>query len=100
MGCMGKFYSGEFLGRGYTEIREGRWYIKINLAPVCDSVTPMTRTDSSPAVENVKFSCEVCGNCFAKMFTKKGTYAPLEARMNPVPRLGTFYGEALTSCFL
>lgn len=70
---MGKFYSGEFTGRGSTEIREGRWYIKINLAPVCDSVTPMTRTDSSPAVENVKFSCEVCGNCFAEMFTKKGT---------------------------
>lgn len=60
MGYMGKFYSRAFTGRGYAGIPEGRWHIKINLAPVSDSVTPMTRTDSSPAVGNVKFTCEVC----------------------------------------
>lgn len=44
----GEIYSREFGGGGYIEIQEGRWCAAIDLAPVCDSMAPVTRSESSP----------------------------------------------------
>ena len=35
-------------GRGYDEIREGRWCIAMNLAPVCNSMAALTGSETSP----------------------------------------------------
>lgn len=44
----GEVYSREFGGWGYAEIQEGRWCPAIDLALVCNSMAPVTRSESSP----------------------------------------------------